>query len=897
MPFWNDTAKVCSSETCKNRCTNVTTPVHNHVECDCSPSCKALGRCCLDYEAVCEDRKGNWSMTRLENAKERILKRKISRFDDVNVIQRTTFKTIKDIFWGRPPIKNGSGVFLIQKCYSMIRLCPDDFPTTSPFYDKCQSDSSDLLSMIPVSTFKTIYRNIYCALCNGFDFGNDEYFPWGIEKLCDKNPEINQSIAMPRSNRYFRCQYVYQPPALGVSVKRFQCQGIIEKCPSSFDSESLLSRACNSYMAIIYIGKDMFKNYHCAMCNVGELVKYASCIGRFTKGKPDVKYTEGYAFDLPDFSKLVAFLKSSTRKSSRKQTQQAVRVGMGGGKISGEPFMVKRKKTKLQQFINTNKTVFHIHLRINSESQSNFTHTDIMKEMIELLISFDMIDYYDENCGRIPNTTGSLETNDDMFKFLQICFVVRPNTNISSPKFGIQNMTATLISIVKTLCFSGLCSSSISYSISNHLAVTSRDRCPIGSAVTYDVSEDVDSILSNNKVFLKFKNQTYNLASVPMVYHGVIENNLTNVHFNSRNMSVSVCEFVLGNCSKLFLSEGTYEILTNGTIFIPEHNIYLTNDRFEFYNKGIVICSNYIKYPKSITIDFSHRVKGIMSLISISISLFSLFCTFIVYCMLPSLRTLAGKSLMNLVVAIFFGQLIFELSALPIGYETPCLIVAVMQHYFFLASFAWMNILGHDLYSTFNTPGMSVLGCRNEKIYIRYVSVAWMSPLLVVLPCLLLHFFGNVNLGYGEQSLCWLNGVKSILIFFGIPLSISILFNIVFFTRTAFQICKAAKDSQMVRKTRSLDLIVTVKMASLLGLTWMFSILSGFMRNDAFDYLFIMLNGLQGFFLFLAFVAKKSTFNLLKLRCGLKVESSSSSPQPTILKESNSSNKMVDSAF
>ena len=103
MSFWNDTAKVCSVETCEDRCTNVTSPDDHTLTCDCSPSCKAWGRCCLDYEAVCEDRKGNWSMTRLENATDIILNRKQSLFDDVNTIERTTFKTIADIYWGRPP--------------------------------------------------------------------------------------------------------------------------------------------------------------------------------------------------------------------------------------------------------------------------------------------------------------------------------------------------------------------------------------------------------------------------------------------------------------------------------------------------------------------------------------------------------------------------------------------------------------------------------------------------------------------------------------------------------------------------------------------------------------------------------------------------------------------------
>ena len=204
-------------------------------------------------------------------------------------------------------------------------------------------------------------------------------------------------------------------------------------------------------MAIIYLGRKLYKNYHCAMCNMGEFIKYTKCAGVYNELKPEVQNTKGYPVHLPDFSRLVEFIKSSPPKSERKQSSQA--VGLAGQIVSEEPFMVESNTTKLPQLLNTNETEFHIHLRINSESQSNSTRTDIMKRMIELLISFDMIDYHDESCRRMQNTTDSLDMNDDLLKSLQICFIVRANTTIPSPKFGIQNMTETLISIVKTTLF------------------------------------------------------------------------------------------------------------------------------------------------------------------------------------------------------------------------------------------------------------------------------------------------------------------------------------------------------------------------------------------------------------------------------------------------------------
>ena len=74
------------------------------------------------------------------------------------------------------------------------------------------------------------------------------------------------------------------------------------------------------------------------------------------------------------------------------------------------------------------------------------------------------------------------------------------------------------------------------------------------------------------------------------------------------------------------------------------------------------------------------------------VSLLSLLATFVIYTRYPTLRTKQGLMLLHLVVALFFAQILYVLNSFGL-YEnslTLCQIMATIQHYFWLVSFAWM---------------------------------------------------------------------------------------------------------------------------------------------------------------------------------------------------------------
>jgi len=58
--------------------------------------------------------------------------------------------------------------------------------------------------------------------------------------------------------------------------------------------------------------------------------------------------------------------------------------------------------------------------------------------------------------------------------------------------------------------------------------------------------------------------------------------------------------------------------------------------------------------------------------------------------------------------------------------------------------------------------------------------------------------------------------------------------------------------------------LLCIKLTCVLGLTWVFGFISSIVKTDATAYLFVVVNSLQGFFIFLTFVAKKRTLTLLR---------------------------------
>ncbi|XP_073250296.1 uncharacterized protein [Porites lutea] len=162
---------------------------------------------------------------------------------------------------------------------------------------------------------------------------------------------------------------------------------------------------------------------------------------------------------------------------------------------------------------------------------------------------------------------------------------------------------------------------------------------------------------------------------------------------------------------------------------------------------------------------------------------------------------------------------------------------------------------------------------RSSKIaFIKYHIYAWTCPAIIVITSSVLDTSNAVFIGYGER-LCWISNGKALLVVLGIPVALLLTFNCVAIYITLLSIWKVQKATRRVTDQRTNLPVLYIKLSSALGFTWLLGFIYPFAKVEFLAYLFVICNSLQGFFIFLAFVANKRT--LVKMKGAWRLPSKS----------------------
>ena len=95
------------------------------------------------------------------------------------------------------------------------------------------------------------------------------------------------------------------------------------------------------------------------------------------------------------------------------------------------------------------------------------------------------------------------------------------------------------------------------------------------------------------------------------------------------------------------------------------------------------------------------------------------------YCWLKKLRNEPSQILLSLVIALFFGQLLFFFGVNFTKSKTICIFIASLTHYSFLVAFFCINVMAFDLCRTFFS---SVSVSRNHRRCLFFISRFLSSP-------------------------------------------------------------------------------------------------------------------------------------------------------------------------
>ncbi|XP_072014184.1 adhesion G-protein coupled receptor D1-like [Amphiura filiformis] len=240
-------------------------------------------------------------------------------------------------------------------------------------------------------------------------------------------------------------------------------------------------------------------------------------------------------------------------------------------------------------------------------------------------------------------------------------------------------------------------------------------------------------------------------------------------------------------------------------------------------------------------------------------------------------------------MALLAAQMSFLLGADQTSNQTLCKITAMTIHYLYMCVFCWMLVEGINLFIKV------VLVFNTEKSKLMYYALlGWGMPIVIVAVC------AGVAWGqYATKSSCWIGSGNPLIWSFAGPAAVIILLNLILLCivarilyRSIRSVDKAGSDKIKAFWTATKG---TLTLTPLLGITWIFGFMAVGGATLVFQYIFIVLNSLQGvlFFLFFCFLNKevrekvKRLFEKMKLSSAQFSSSSVAPEKPLMMTEKN----------
>ncbi|XP_076364441.1 uncharacterized protein LOC143253860 [Tachypleus tridentatus] len=318
------------------------------------------------------------------------------------------------------------------------------------------------------------------------------------------------------------------------------------------------------------------------------------------------------------------------------------------------------------------------------------------------------------------------------------------------------------------------------------------------------------------------------------------------------------------DCLKVQLEDHKFVVLSNNSIYVKSSDKVFKPGEYEVSHEVNGTVKHILVCLEEFIVKFS-PLQNIISVVTLCFSITCLTAHLMVFLIVSQLRNLPGKVLISLSTSLLLADCSFLAGNYSQGTGLLCQILGITTHFLYLAAFFWMNVMAVDTFQTFRT-------CRQKlhdqkHLFQKYALYSWFSPALVVILSVLVDNFVTDNPyqpAYG-QFWCWFSKKKALLVFFALPVGLIVSVNFLLFILTAKSLNKTMKQTKRVTKlSDKVRFLLYVKLVLALGITWTFGFIAAFSGISVLWYPFIVLKGLQGALIFIAFTCKKRIFLLFR---------------------------------
>ncbi|XP_038062206.1 adhesion G-protein coupled receptor G4-like [Patiria miniata] len=285
----------------------------------------------------------------------------------------------------------------------------------------------------------------------------------------------------------------------------------------------------------------------------------------------------------------------------------------------------------------------------------------------------------------------------------------------------------------------------------------------------------------------------------------------------------------------------------------------------DYYGLTLCSCNHLTSFAVLVDVygqTHTSSTLDIISKIGCGISIVALLITITVYLAIESLRAKTpSRILICLCLSLLCLYLVFLVGIEQTSSHRGCQVVAVLIHYFTLSSLAWMAVEATNLYLYL----VKVLNIQRRHFVLKASVIAWGAPLLIVVIIL-----GFDPTQYENTNFCFLKRGNAF--YYGqlLVLGLVLAYNTVIFVLVMINLYRPGKLQGSARRRQKLMIRAqnAIAISNLMGLTWIFGILSVFeAATFAFQVLFSVFSSLQGLFIFLLFCLRQEATRAVLGRC------------------------------
>uniref|UniRef100_A0A8C5MSH5 Cadherin EGF LAG seven-pass G-type receptor 1 n=1 Tax=Leptobrachium leishanense TaxID=445787 RepID=A0A8C5MSH5_9ANUR len=263
-----------------------------------------------------------------------------------------------------------------------------------------------------------------------------------------------------------------------------------------------------------------------------------------------------------------------------------------------------------------------------------------------------------------------------------------------------------------------------------------------------------------------------------------------------------------------------------------------------FRNKSHVTCQCNHMTSFAVLMDISKRENGevlplkIITFTSVSISMVALLLTFILLVLIRTLRSNIHNIHKNLVAALFFSELVFLIGINQTENPFVCTVIAILLHYFYMCTFAWMFVEGLHIYRMLTEVRNINSGHMRFYYVVGYGIPAIITGLAV----------GLDPQGYGNPDFCWLSVHDTLIWSFAGPIVVVVTINTIIFALAVKASC-GRRQRVYAKNGVTSSLRTAFLLLLLVSATWLLGLMAVNSDVMTFHYLFAIFSCLQGLFI------------------------------------------------